>query len=325
MSKTLLLLRHGKSDWSGNLNDFDRPLKKRGKLAAQRMGEFMRLQGIEPDYIVSSPAERAKTSALKLTKAMGKTAAHVRYEMKLYDAKIKDFLAVLANCPEDKQRILLISHNPGLEELIKFLHDGPVPLPNDGKLLPTTTLAILDLPDDLQRLIKASGQLQSLTRPSQIPDYFTYQIATGVEHRIRPAYYYSQSGALPFRIENGEMQLLLITSSANRHWIIPKGIIEPGMTAYESAANEAREEAGVKGIISHQVLGCYHYAKWNASCTVQVFPMQVTEFVDDSDWEETHRQRQWVTYKQALEMIKIPKLVTIIELLHDKFQQSLNG
>ena len=99
MSRQLLVLRHGKSDWSVDVSDFERPLKKRGKKAAQRMGAWLQQQDLVPDYIMSSPAERALNTAEKLTKAMGLTANQVHYDSRLYVAELKDLQAVLADCP----------------------------------------------------------------------------------------------------------------------------------------------------------------------------------------------------------------------------------
>ncbi len=322
MHKELLLLRHGKSDWSGSQRDFERPLKKRGKLAAQRMGEYLKTQHIVPDLILSSPAERAKTTAIKLAKAMGKTSAHVTMSNFLYAAKVDDFIHVIRQCPEDKQRILIVSHNPGLEQLTRYLCNNVIPQPADGKLVPTTTLVHFEIPGSWQANLQRSAHLISITRPSQLPTSFAFHTYQGTEQRIRPAYYYSQSAALPFRIQHDKLQVLFITSSGNNHWTIPKGIIEPGLSAYDSASKEAREEAGIKGIISHQMLGCYHYEKWGANCTVQVFPMQVTEELLDDRWEEQHRQRQWLCIADALPILKIDGIKKMLILLEDKFRES---
>ncbi|MES9976090.1 MAG: histidine phosphatase family protein, partial [Candidatus Thiodiazotropha sp.] len=69
MTRELMLLRHGKSDWSQQLEDFKRPLKDRGKRGAQRMGVWLLQQQLQPDYVISSPAERAIVTAQKTVKA----------------------------------------------------------------------------------------------------------------------------------------------------------------------------------------------------------------------------------------------------------------
>ena len=71
---------------------------------------------------------------------------------------------------------------------------------------------------------------------------------------------------------------MIVSSSNNKHWLIPKGIVEPGMTAEESACKEAFEEAGVKGIVE-DFIGSYAQKKWGAKCTVAVYAMRVTEIL----------------------------------------------
>lgn len=318
MSRELLLLRHGKSDWSGECADFDRPLQKRGKLAAQRMGVHLQQSNLVPDYIVSSPAERAANTAVKLAKVLGLGTTAVYFNNCLYEAALDQFIAVLSDCPASAQRVLLVGHNPGLEILLDFLSQTPIPLPEDGKLLPTAALAHLSIAQEWRSLMPRTAYLLSITRAKSLPETFPFHGPQGLEQRIRPAYYYAQSAALTFRIRSDTLEYLLITSSGKRHWNIPKGIIEPGLTPYESAAVEAREEAGVLGNINAEAIGSYDYPKWEATCNVQVFPMQVTEMLNDSEWEENHRRRQWFKVDQALDMIKHKPLRALMRQWADK-------
>ena len=315
MGRQLLLLRHGKSDWDIDVNDFDRPLKNRGKRDAQRMGVWLRQQDLLPDFIISSPAERAKNTAEKLTKAMGLTANHVHYDSRIYEASLTDLKAVLGDCPASAARVLLIGHNPSLESLIENLHKGKLQKTEDGKRLPTATLAILAMPEHWGLLNKACATVESITRPATLPKKFVFNGLTGLEQRKRPPYYYSQSAAIPYRIEKGEFQILVISSSGNNHWGIPKGIIEPGYTAPASAAIEAWEEAGVRGVISDHMLGYYLHEKWGGICTVQVYPMAVTEWVDDKEWEENYRNRQWLSLKKASSVVNQKSLQTMFASL----------
>ncbi|WP_428354093.1 histidine phosphatase family protein [Methyloprofundus sp.] len=311
MSRQLLILRHGKSDWGIEVSDFERPLKKRGKRSAQRMGAWLQQQKKIPDYIISSPAERARNTAEKLAKAMGLRAHQVHYDSRLYAASLSHLQSALADCPRDAERVLLIGHNPELESLIEFLSKETVSIPEDGKLLPTATLATFDMPDNWIELSKGCAKLLSITRPTDLPDSFPFNGLTGVEQRDRPAYYYSQSAAIPYRIKNAEIQILLISSSGNNHWGIPKGIIEPGLSASKSAATEAWEEAGIEGIISDQMLDYYLHEKWGSTCTVLVFPMHVTKILSDDEWQESHRRRQWLPLRKASLLIKHTALQAI--------------
>ncbi len=78
--KTLYILRHAKSTWTdANLSDFERPLNERGVKTAPFMGELMAKKNFQPDLILSSPAQRAKQTALLIKKA-GRMKAEIKYD-----------------------------------------------------------------------------------------------------------------------------------------------------------------------------------------------------------------------------------------------------
>jgi len=97
--------------------------------------------------------------------------------------------------------------------------------------------------------------------------------------------------------------------------VVPKGIKEPGMSPQESAAEEAREEAGVEGVVGDEPLGSYVYEKWGAATTCHVYPMEVTRELAYEEWEENHRQRTWVTPQQAAAQLRQPQLGPMVEAL----------
>jgi phosphohistidine phosphatase len=130
-----------------------------------------------------------------------------------------------------------------------------------------------------------------------------------------PAYFYNQSAVIPCRLRNGRMEILLISSRRRKHWIIPKGVVEPGLDARRSAAKEALEEAGVEGTVGKDSLGTYTYRKWGGTCTVRVFVMQVT-LVHDT-WEESYRERQWLPMEEAKKIIDNNNLNIIIDRLSE--------
>ena len=118
-----------------------------------------------------------------------------------------------------------------------------------------------------------------------------------------------QAAALP--VLDGE--ICLVTSSSGRRWVIPKGMIEPGQTAGETALQEAWEEAGIAGTLHGEPVGSYLYEKFGALHHVTVFLMQVTESWDD--WpEKGRRQRQWFPAEEAFERIEEEGLRDIIDL-----------
>ena len=315
MTVELLLLRHGKSDWETPCDDFNRPLQDRGKRGAQRIGVWLAQHELEPDYILSSPAERALVSAQKCCKTMGLGVQRIHPERQLYAADTDTLLAVLAGCPEQAKRVMLVGHNPALEALLNWLSGEVIPLPENGKLLPTATLARLKLNENWNNLKQGCATVESITRPRELPKKFPFPSPHGKNRRDRPAYYYAQSSVIPWRINNGELEILVILSSKKKHWVVPKGIWEPGLTARESAAKEALEEAGVEGLVADAAIGTYIYPKWGATCTVEVYAMEVTRMLANEEWQEVHRGREWVSLKQAAEKLKQDELKPMLRQL----------
>ena len=315
MTRELLLLRHGKSDWNTGVDDFHRPLRDRGKRGAQRIGVWLAQQERVPDYIVTSPAERALVTAQKTCKAMGNGDQGIQQDRRIYAADIDRLLAVLSDAPQDAGRIMLVGHNPGLEELLDWLVSDTLPVSDDGKRLPTATLAILKMPDDWQTLIAGCARLDSITRPGTLPKKFPYPAPDGKEQRDRPAYYYTQSSVIPYRVRDGKVEILVIASSKKHHLVVPKGIKDPGLSPRESAAKEAREEAGIEGVIAETALGSYTCEKWGATCTVAVYPMEVTRVIPEEDWEERHRGREWVSPEKAASQLKQRELRPLVKKL----------
>lgn len=119
-----------------------------------------------------------------------------------------------------------------------------------------------------------------------------------------------QAAAIP--IYDGK--ICLVTSSSGKRWVIPKGIIEPGQTAGETALQETWEEAGLAGVLHSEPVGSYLFDKYGGQCHVTVFLMQVTEEADD--WpERLTRQRVWLPLEDAADSIREPGLREIIETL----------
>jgi len=133
--------------------------------------------------------------------------------------------------------------------------------------------------------------------------------------------HYEQSAVVPFRVADGGVQVLLITSMKSKKWIVPKGIVEPHLDAKQSAAVEAEEEAGVRGDVLDIVLGSYSYQKWGGLCTVEVYAMRVTDVLDD--WLEAEdRDRVWVSLDEAEAMVKPKDLQPIVGRVREVVEQS---
>ncbi|MCN4145318.1 MAG: NUDIX domain-containing protein [Thiohalomonas sp.] len=94
--------------------------------------------------------------------------------------------------------------------------------------------------------------------------------------------------------------------------VIPKGIKEPGLSARESAEKEALEEAGIKGKVALHPIASYTCNKWEATCTVSVYPMKVTFVLGEEDWEEKHRTREWFKPDIAAKKLFQPALKPMV-------------
>ncbi len=112
-----------------------------------------------------------------------------------------------------------------------------------------------------------------------------------------------QSGILPYREDDGGFSVLLVTSRGANGWIVPKGYVEPGLTARESAEFEAFEEAGVAGPVERSSIGSYTYRKrkerGGSLHRVRIFPMRVEQIFEDYPKAEL-RRRKWMPIDEAI-------------------------
>ncbi|PLY04611.1 MAG: phosphohistidine phosphatase [Arcobacter sp.] len=130
--KKLYLIRHAKSDWSNpSLDDFDRPLNKRGKNNAPFMGNILHKKGICPDLIVSSPAYRARTTATKIAKKV-RYHEEIIFNEYLYEASLKTMLEILNFIDDSYDSVFIIGHNPALNLLAFYLIDFNDNIPTTG-------------------------------------------------------------------------------------------------------------------------------------------------------------------------------------------------
>lgn len=127
--KKLFIIRHAKSDWSDeSLDDFDRPLNKRGLKNAPFMAKLLKKKDIKPDLILSSPAIRALSTAQIIAKKIGYKKA-VFTNLDMYEAQ-SETLEKIINDIDDKNKIVfLIGHNPGLSGLINILSEMDEDIP----------------------------------------------------------------------------------------------------------------------------------------------------------------------------------------------------
>lgn len=169
----LLILRHGKSSWSDpSLDDYDRPLKKRGKDNARSMGQYIKTMDLVPELIISSTARRAAATAKRAARNCGYEEAAIIWERKLYHAGVETWLRHLSKVPNQINRVMIVGHNPGLEDLTHHLCGGKVPHPSDGKLIPTATLAVLDIEEPWLGIGQDRATLRFITRPRQLTNTY---------------------------------------------------------------------------------------------------------------------------------------------------------
>lgn len=160
--KTLLLLRHAKSSWKGSdLDDHDRPLNKRGKREAPRMGQLLKEEQLLPDLILCSSAKRCRKTAEHVIHESG-YRGETRITGDLYEAGAEQLRRVLAGLGDELSCVLVIAHNPGLEELLEGLTGDYTPLT-------TAALARLDLPvEHWRNLNDTRGVLVNNWQPREL-------------------------------------------------------------------------------------------------------------------------------------------------------------
>lgn len=137
--RTLLAMRHGKSAWPDDpsVADVDRPLAKRGKRESRRIAEALVARDQVPDAVICSPAKRARSTAKQMAKVWPVQVERTIYEG-LYGGGVAGGRAALAALPDAARRVLLIGHNPALEDLVRMLTGRWV-------TLKTSTVARIDI------------------------------------------------------------------------------------------------------------------------------------------------------------------------------------
>jgi phosphohistidine phosphatase len=163
MTRTLLLMRHGKSDWDAEYEgDHERPLAKRGRKAASRMGRFLAEVGETPDRIVSSTAVRARTTAERVMKG-GSFKCPLELSEALYGTSAEGVIAAASEVDAADGTLLVVGHDPVWSELVSKLIGG------GSVRMPTAAVACVKLElDGWQQLGPACGQLEWHVTPKML-------------------------------------------------------------------------------------------------------------------------------------------------------------
>ncbi|MFA5900451.1 MAG: histidine phosphatase family protein [Hyphomicrobium sp.] len=172
---TLLLLRHAKSSWDDPaLADYDRPLAKRGRKSAPLMGAQVAALGLRPDLILCSSAARAKETLALAMPELGTPAPELVYDDALYMAEPSDLLGVLRKLPPSArkaQTVMIVGHNPGLEDLAEILVGGGDEDAQEllAEKFPTCALAVLTFDaDGWSDIGPGTGKLSHFLTPARL-------------------------------------------------------------------------------------------------------------------------------------------------------------
>jgi phosphohistidine phosphatase len=285
----------------------DEVLSDEQKRTGQRVGAYLAEQKIPINAVLYQNTDVYAQFAHKLIKAMGK-GTHLTKSVEM--GNWQDFnqaVKGITKAGESDKGVLVIGSH---DHLRAWGGSGAV-----ENVSAVQTDALIRLNPTQPSVASGKWSAQRLTSCEDLPALFPFPFPDGPQRRPRPAYYYTQSAVIPFKKTDQGLRVLVIGSSKRKHFVVPKGIHEPGFSAQESAAKESLEEAGVMGPVSEKAIGSYTYPKWGAECTVTVYAQQVDELLSESRWQERHRGRQWMAPKQAAAVVKQPELGQMIKRL----------
>ncbi|HEY3430146.1 MAG TPA: histidine phosphatase family protein [Cyclobacteriaceae bacterium] len=125
--KKLYVIRHAKSSWdSPLLDDFDRPLNERGERDAPRMAKRLKEKRIVPDLMLSSPANRALTTCIKIADVLQYQPEKIKTDETLYHADEDEILGVVKKLNDKHDEVIIFGHNPGLTDFINKMTDARI-------------------------------------------------------------------------------------------------------------------------------------------------------------------------------------------------------
>lgn len=166
--RTLYLLRHAKSSWKDDsLRDFDRPLKRRGREAAEQIGKVLAGEKLasasQSLLVISSPAVRARETTKLVLESAG-LKLEPRFDERIYEADVRTLLEVVTSIPDKATTALLVGHNPGFENLLSYLTE-------DDRHMPTAALAKIEFDvGSWSEVATGSGRLASFVTPKELAD-----------------------------------------------------------------------------------------------------------------------------------------------------------
>ena len=144
--RTLLLMRHAKSAWPPGVTDPQRPLNDRGRRDAPVAGRWIASTVGIPDLIICSPAIRTRETA-DLVVSTWQHPSHIVYDDRVYEAHWTELAAIVTGLPDEARTVLLIGHNPGLEDFAASWPDSADAKASQvlGDKFPTSSIALVDV------------------------------------------------------------------------------------------------------------------------------------------------------------------------------------
>lgn len=161
--RVLYLLRHAKSSWGDpTLRDFDRPLKKRGREAAERIGQRMASENLSNPLVICSPAVRTRQTADLVLKSAN-LQLDPRFDERIYEASLRELVQIVTEIPDASEVAIMIGHNPGFEELLSFLT-------GEYRRMPTCALAKIRIDVSWKDVRAGEGSLEWFIAPKELPE-----------------------------------------------------------------------------------------------------------------------------------------------------------
>lgn len=166
----LFVLRHGKASDGVIDRDFERLLNNTGIEQAEKIADWLIYHNIQPDIVLTSPAKRTLMTTEIVTKKLKIESQKVRIVSQIYQANLNTLLKAIASCPTQHRTLLLIAHNPGLEDLVDYLLSPSLTntLENDYRIFPATLIK-LELDVDWFHLEKSCAQSVAITHGKFLP------------------------------------------------------------------------------------------------------------------------------------------------------------
>ena len=164
----LMLMRHAKSDWHSDKADFDRPLNQRGRQDASRIGRHLKQLNIIPDVIVSSAAKRTRQTAELVNDYLALDDSSMKFDKELYLAGNESLRNIIEEYASDGMRLMVIAHNPGMDDLVSYLANTALPLSSNDKLMSTAAVAGFQIPTLDCLTSPGMAEMKYIFRPKEL-------------------------------------------------------------------------------------------------------------------------------------------------------------